>query len=344
MVASHGCPWQGGAVDVDAFVAVRSQRWRELEELTRARSLDGGGVDDLVSLYQATTTDYSRLRTRAPDPSVTSRVARLLARGRGLLSGAHEPSLSDVTRFVAIAVPAAFYRVRWWTLAVMMVFIVIAVASGWWALTHPEVMATLGTPEFRRRYAEQLFASYYSAQPPADFAAMVWTNNAWISAQAIAYGVTGIGPIYVLVSNALALGQAGAVLAEFGMLDVFFGLILPHGLLELTAVFVAVGTGLKLFWTWVRPGPRTRASALAQEGRALITLVIGLAVVLAVCGLIEAFVTPSGLPGAVKITIGAIALALYWVYVLVLGRMAVADGETGDLRAEHIEDTVAMVD
>ncbi|OKJ70291.1 hypothetical protein AMK30_25660 [Streptomyces sp. CB02460] len=33
------------------------------------------------------------------------------------------------------------------------------------------------------------------------------------------------------------------------------GLILPHGLLELTAVFVAVGTGLRLGWTVIDPGP-----------------------------------------------------------------------------------------
>ena len=56
----------------------------------------------------------------------------------------------------------------------------------------------------------------------------------------------------------------------------FFGLILPHGLLELTAVFVAAGVGLRLFWAWVAPGPRTRAPALAQEGRAAAAVAIGL--------------------------------------------------------------------
>ena len=41
----------------------------------------------------------------------------------------------------------------------------------------------------------------------------------------------------------------------------FFGLILPHGLLELTCLFVAAGVGLRLFWAWVSPGPRTRVRA-----------------------------------------------------------------------------------
>lgn len=329
-------------MDVDAFVAVRSSRWDRLRELTRLRRPSGPEADELIRLYQATATDYSRVRTSAPDPSVLTPLSNLLGRGRSLIAGAHEPGWSDVVRFFVVSVPAAFYRVRWWTIGMMVAFLVVGVATGWWAHTHPDVMAQLGSPSERRYYAEQMFEAYYSNYPPGDFSTLVWTNNAWIAARAIALGPTGIGPIYLLVANAMAIGQAGAILAEFDMLDVFFGLILPHGLLELTSIFIACGAGLKLFWTWVSPGPRTRARAMAEEGRALITLVIGLAVVLLVCGLIEGYVTPSSLPTGVKITIGALALAGYWTYTLVLGSIAVRDGETGDMRAEHLDDTVAM--
>ena len=82
--------------------------------------------------------------------------------------------------------------------------------------------------------------------------------------------------------------------------SLFFGLILPHGLLELTAVFVAAAVGLRLFWSWVEPGPRTRLQAFAAEGRTAVAIAIGLVVVLLVSGVIEGFVTPSGLP-----TVGA---------------------------------------
>lgn len=72
-------------------------------------------------------------------------------------------------------------------------------------------------------------------------------------------------------------------------------------------------------------------------------MVIGLVVVMGVSGIVEGFVTPSGLPGGVKIAIGAVVLAAYWAYTFTLGRRAVADGETGDMRAELVEDTVATV-
>src|SRR5699024_2261935 len=131
-------------------------------------------------------------------------------------------------------------------------------------------------------------------------------------------------------------------MAEHGYLAPFFGLILPHGLMELTAIFVAVGAGVKLCWAWIAPGPRTRSRALAEEGRALVTIAIGLVVVLGVSGIVEGFVTPSALPTGVKIAIGALVLAGYWTYTIALGRKAVATGETGDMRSEHGEDTVAM--
>ena len=65
--------------------------------------------------------------------------------------------------------------------------------------------------------------------------------------------------------------------------------------------------------------------------------------VLGVSGLVEGFVTPSTvLPWWLKIVIGALVLAAYWVYVLVLGRRAVAAGETADLRADHNVDELPI--
>jgi hypothetical protein len=105
-------------------------------------------------------------------------------------------------------------------------------------------------------------------------------------------------------------------------------------MLELTAVFVACGLGLKLGWTVVDPGRRSRSQALAEEGRALVVGALGLALVLLVSGLIEAFVTPSGLPTWARIAIGALAELAFLAWVFVLGRRAHLAGVTGDLRSD----------
>ena len=329
-------------MDLDAFSAVHGSTWQRLDTLASQRRLSGAESDELVRLYQEVATHLSTVRSVAPDPSVVSRLSDVLGRARAAIAGAHDPALSDVARFLVLSLPAALYRIRWWTVGVMAVFVAIAVVAGVQVFTDPGAQAAMGSPGELRTLAEESFAAYYSENPAGSFAALVWTNNAVIAALCVAFGITGFLPVYILVSNAVSVGAIGGVLALYDGMDIFFQLILPHGLLELTAVFVAGGAGLKIFWSMIDPGGRPRGQALSEEGRSLFTVAIGLVGVLAVSGLIEAFVTPSSLPWWLKIVIGALALAAFWTYVLVVGRRAVRAGETGDLRADDNVDTLPV--
>jgi Uncharacterized membrane protein len=320
-------------VDLDALIAARQERWRRLDELGRRRRLTGAEADEIVRLYQATATDLSQVRSAAPDPSLVTYLSQLLARTRVVVSGAHEPSWRDLVRFLVLGLPAAFYRVRWWTVGVMIAFLVVGLAAGWSTWSDEAVRNAFMDPVDQEWYVEEAFASYYD--PGASFAVMVWTNNAWIAALSVGLGISGVGTAYVLLANAAAVGATGGVMAHHGALDVFLSLIAPHGLLELTAIWIAGGTGLKLFWTLLVPGPRPRGRALAEEGRSLFTVALGLVGVLGVSGLVEGFVTGSTMPGWLKIVVGVLVLAAYWAYTLVLGRRAVREGETGDLDADR---------
>ena len=320
-------------MDLDAFEQARAADWARLDQLVRQRRRTGAEADELVRLYQGVATDLSSVRSAAPDPEMVTRLSMLVGRARAAIAGTHEPSWRDVTAFVVVALPAALYRIRWWTVAVMVGFLVLAVTAGVWVATQPDALAAMGTPSQQQEYVDKSFAEYYT--PGAGFATMVWTNNAWLTAVCIATGITGVLPLYFQVSNAVSVGATGGMMASHGSLDVFLQLIAPHGLLELTTVFVAGAAGLRIFWTWIDPGHRPRGRALAQEARALFTVALGLVGVLAVSGLIEGFVTGSGLPWVVKAVIGAIALAAFWTYTLVLGRRATRAGYTGDLEADR---------
>lgn len=138
----------------------------------------------------------------------------------------------------------------------------------------------------------------------------------------------------------LNLGVGIGLMSSAGRLDTFLGLILPHGLLELTAVFVAAGIGLRLGWTLIDPGHRTRRTALAEEGRSALGVAIGLAAVLFVSGVLEGFVTPSGLPTWARIGIGIAAELAFLLYVYVLGGRAVRAGAIGDVDLTDREATV----
>jgi uncharacterized membrane protein SpoIIM required for sporulation len=318
-------------MDLDALTAARREEWARLDELSRTRNLSGREVDELVNRYRAASADLADLKTSAGRTPHGDHVSTILARARLRLTGAPENVLRQIPRFFALQLPAALYRLRWLTLVIAVGFIAVGTLIAVWISGDPALIAGLGSRLELEQYAENEFTDYYSENPAAVFAGTVWTNNAWIAAQCVLFGITGFWPLMVLVQNAVGVGTAAAVMAAFDRADVFLLYILPHGLLELTSIFVAGAAGLRIFWAWVAPGPRPRGESLAAAGRSLATVAIGLVLALAVSGLIEGFVTGQPWPWFVKIGIGAAALAAFLVYMLLVGGRAYRHGETGDL-------------
>jgi uncharacterized membrane protein SpoIIM required for sporulation len=329
-------------VDLDAFTAVHGPEWDRLEQLLRRRRLNALEADELVELYQRAATHLSVVRSAAPDPVVAARLSRLVAQARAAVTGSSEPWTRELARFALVSFPAAVYRARWAAVAAAAFTIAVAVALGTWIATSAPAQAVIARQVDVEQLVESDFAGYYTQYRAGSFAAQVWTNNAWVAALCIALGVTGVAVVYVLFQNAVNVGIIGGIMAANGKLGEFFGFILPHGLLELTAVFVAAGAGLRLFWAWVDPGPLPRGRAMAREGRSMVTVALGLVVVLLVSGVVEGFVTPSGWPTPVRLGIGAAVWLAFLVYVGVFGRRAAAAGETGDLRAELAGDELPV--
>ena len=81
----------------------------------------------------------------------------------------------------------------------------------------------------------------------SSFSTLVWVNNAWVAARAIGMGVLGFPVVWVLWQNIANVAVIGSLMHRYDRADVFWGLLTPHGLLELMAVFVAAGVGLRLF-------------------------------------------------------------------------------------------------
>lgn len=318
-------------MDLDALASARQDDWARLDVLSKTRGLDGRGADELIERYRAGASDLSLIQTTAGSTALGDRLSIELARARLRFTGAPENPLAQFTRFWLVSLPAALYRLRWITLVVALATFAVAALIVGWVAADPRVIATFGSEQELRDLAEQGFVSYYSENPAPSFAGAVWTNNAWIAAQCVAFGILGVWVPYVLLQNAVNLGVTASVMFAYDEADTFFLYITPHGLLELTCVFVAAAAGLRIFWAWIAPGPRTRGAALAEDARALFSVAIGLVFFLFVSGLIEGFVTPAPWPWPVKIGIGVLAFGGFLFVMLGLGGRAARAGETGDL-------------
>jgi uncharacterized membrane protein SpoIIM required for sporulation len=221
------------------------------------------------------------------------------------------------------------------------VSLVAAFFMGWYIAANPRVQGELASPDLVNgvfRPGGQ-FETYYTQFSPGSFGFKVWVNNAWVSALALFGGVTLVFPFVAMYMNTTNLAVDGGFMAAHGRFGTFLSLVAPHGMLELSAVFVAGGCGMRIAWTILSPGPRTRGEALGEQGRVLGTMALGLACVLLVSGSIEGFVT-GHTSAPVRLTIGFTAEALFLVYVFYIGRRAARRGETGDVTRADRADAV----
>ncbi|WP_029892285.1 stage II sporulation protein M [Nocardia brasiliensis] len=322
-------------MDVDAYSFAHRRAWERLDQLSARGKLSGAEADELVMLYRRTSQQLARLQSHSPDPELIAGLSAILTRARGRVLGSRADTWSEIGRFFTHRFPAALYRTWPWWAGVAAVFLLVSAGLAIWVDRFDSARTVLGIPDDTSGLTARggAFETYYSEHPQGAFAAQVWTNNAWVTAIALFTGVLILPAVYLLFMNALNLGVSAGLMADAGRLDAFFGFILPHGTLELTAIFVAGGAGLKLGWTLIDPDRLSRVEAVARQGRATATIALGLVGVLLVCGCIEGFVTPSPLPAPVRIAIGFTAEAFFLVYVFGVGRRVVLD------KAEHEAET-----
>lgn len=325
-------------MDLDAYVAERRGEWDRLRTLTRTRRLTPAEADELVLLYQRTATHLSVIHGRAPDPALVASLSRLVMAARAKLTGGRRFSLRPVGRFFAAGLPGELYRARWWWGSVAIASVVASVILVAYIAAHPAVPRMFMSDAEIRDLVENGFVGYYSEFHAQNFAAEVWTNNAWLTAQCLAAGVLIVPVFYLLGMNVLNIGLVGGVMAGAGRTSVLLEYLAPHGLLELTCVFIGAGVGLRIGWGWVAPGPhQTRGQALASRARSGMVVALGLAVALGAAGLLEAYVTPSSLPAAIRIAIGAVVWLTFLAYALIWGRVADERGDTADLDPDLLD-------
>ncbi|HEX2026574.1 MAG TPA: stage II sporulation protein M [Nitriliruptorales bacterium] len=324
-------------MDIDRFIAANEPVWARLDRLTeRARRgverLEPDELDELVRLYLRVSSHLSTARTTYRDPGLAAHLSGLVGRAGTLVYGSRPRTWRTVLRFATSTFPAAVWHSRAAVLAAASLFTVAALTVGLWIARSPAAYeAAMPTP-VREAYLTEDFEAYYSSQPAAQFASWVFTNNVRVAITAFAGGIALCLPTaWVLLVNGAHVGVAAGLFAGADLAPRFWGLILPHGLLELTAVFIAGGVGLRLGWAVIDPGDHPRRVAVAEQGRRAVVVVAGLVGVFLVAALLEAVITPSPLPTWGRVGVGVAVETGFVTYLVVQGRLAAAEGRTGAL-------------
>jgi uncharacterized membrane protein SpoIIM required for sporulation len=138
-------------------------------------------------------------------------------------------------------------------------------------------------------------------------------NNVGIAFRCFATGILfGTGTIFFLVYNGLVTGTTVGYVVRAGAGGNILAFVAGHAPFELTAIVIAGAAGLKMGWSLVDTGGRTRIASLRAAGRELVELVIGASLMLLVAAAIEGFWSASGIDRRLKWVVSALG----WLFVL----------------------------
>jgi uncharacterized membrane protein SpoIIM required for sporulation len=309
-------------MDLDSYIQAHRPEWSRLEQATAGGSRALGGrpgdeVAETVRLYLRASSHLAEVQTRYHDPALERYLNGLVGGAHGAIYGAGPASARTFVRFFGTRYREVIRRTLPFIAVVAALLTIVLLATDLWVAGSREAQAGLLPPAAREAIRETGAGASPSDMGSGALSAVIFQNNVQVSFLAFALGITfGIGTIWVITSNAIFIGLLAGAYQAAGGGWTFWALVLPHGFLELLAICIAGGAGLRIGWALVEPGDRARVTALGEEARDAVLVILGVIPAFAVAALIEGFVT--GRTGApiVEVAIGAVVAAAYLVFLL----------------------------
>ncbi len=310
-------------LNLKRWIARREANWKRLDVLLRQiekgglKSLSALDIRELASLYRSVSGDLARARTHHVGDRLIQNLQTLTARGYSqIYQGSRHQEWQSVRDFILWGFPAIVQKTRAYTALATAIFLGMGLIAWWFAWQDPVFMSLMVPEKLIEtvRDGKLWMGSILGIEPLASTNIMI--NNIRVSFSAVAGGVTaGLLTIYILALNGLLIGAIATLVGQNGLAYPFWAFVLPHGALELPAIFLAGGAGLLIARAIVFPGKYKRIDALKYYGTQAAQLVFGIIVLLVIAGLIEGFFSPNPvIPDSLKYLTGGILFILLVTY------------------------------
>lgn len=312
---------------VSELLESRRANWRELEQLCgwmegrSRRRMPAPTVSRFSRLYRSACADLALADAYQLPPGVVRYLHQLVGRAHNQLYRARTFNVGTWSRELLVAVPQRLFSDNCLRLA-FVIFWGVFLLSATMAYGSAEYAERiLGRPMMLK--LEEDFSQPLSGRPADVSGAMVGLyifSNTTIGLQCFAFGlIFGIGGLYKTVFNAAVLGAAFGYMGSIPESEHFFHFVTAHGPLELTAIVLSAGAGMRLGFSLIDTKGYSRAASLRlAAGEAMPTA--GAAIVMfLLAALIEGFLSPSTLPYEVKAAVAVLSAAGLMFYFVILG-------------------------
>ncbi len=306
------------------WIARREHNWKQLEILLRKvekkgiATLSADEVRQMASLYRSVSADLARARTYDVGTTVIRDLQQLTSRSYNqIYQGSRQQEWQKAWEFCSWGFPQVVQQTFPYIAAAMAIFGVGALVAWWYAWQDP-VFLSLMVPEYLiekvRDRGELWMGSIVGWEPLASSGIM--HNNLQVAFTAVGGGITaGILTVYILALNGLHIGAIATLVGQNNFAYPFWAFVLPHGSLELPAIFFAGGAGLLIARALMFPGQYGRSAALQFYGSQAAQLVFGIVPMLILAGIIEGFFSPNPtIPDSFKYLVGMGIFALFVGY------------------------------
>jgi uncharacterized membrane protein SpoIIM required for sporulation len=310
------------------WLGKRQGHWNRLERLLDQcrnqglKSLTRPELQELGLLYRQAAADLSALREDPSGKSYAWTLNLLLSRAHNTIYSGQKSSAWGIPQFYRSTYPRIFRRNLGLINVAFLLFLAGALGGMLLALTRPDYMHLfLGPRMMETIERHQMWTDPVVAIKPLASSAIM-TNNLAVSFMAFASGITGgVFTVYMMVFNGVMIGVVGTACWLNDMSLSLWSFVAPHGVLELPAIFIAGGAGLRIAQGLLFPGLLSRRDSLAAAGGEAVRLLMGVVPVLIVAGSIEGFISPSpGIPWQWKFAMAGANAVIFFSYLFFAAR------------------------
>jgi len=311
------------------FINERKNNWQRLEDLlsildaSSLRGLSRTEIREFGELYRRAATDLAIARAETRDPKLVNYLNSLVIRAHGRIYRADTKGANLLWQFFTKDFPRTFRKnSRYMLIAfgVFIFFVIFGFITTWIDTDFTNFVGLTGVPEAARSGDRWWLSLNDANQIGASF---ILSNNIYVSFRAFAMGALfGVGAVFAI---GLFGAHVGSVFAACYKINPPFGnelasFVIGHGVIEISTVLFCGAAGMMIGYALVNPGDLTRVQALKKKGVEAARIVIGCACLLVLAGIIEGFLSPSGLPPWVKVGTGVLTGIAMYSYLLLVGR------------------------